>query len=155
MARLPKGWTRLKTIGDVEPVLILVNRDSGKFGTSLDDGEHINECATMAAAEAAAKEINESGAINAMTTDNYYGDSVVRLVTIRVKRVHRGWARMDGTRINEYSTPLMVPDPAAAAAVADKFDECEATKKRVQAIKDEAWEIIKGMKKLEGESGDY
>lgn len=151
MARLPKGWTRLKTIGDVEPVLILVNRDSGKFGTSLDDGENIRECATLADAETFTKEINEAGAIDAMITDTRYSDSVVQLISIRVKRVHRGFARMDGTLINEYGTTLLVPDASAAAALEAKRIEHEETKKRLLAIREEAWQIVKDMTPLKSE----
>lgn len=152
-ARLSGGWTRLKVVGEVEPTQILVNKQTGEFGTMLVGSEEIRAWDTLAAAEAFIKELQEAGAISAVEVDSPFGDEVVRLKPLRVRKIGREWVRMDGTRIGYHRT-LLVPDEAAAAAIEAKRAEHEATKKTMLRLRDEAWEIVRGMQKLDDTSND-
>lgn len=149
-ARLSGGWTRLEVVGDVEPVQLLVNKKTGKFGTLLvGDDATIRDHDTLADARAFIKEMQEAGAIDVVLAEEPYGDQVVQLKPLRVKKIGRDWVRMDGTRI--YYKTLLMPDAAAAAAVEEKRAEHEAAKKTAVRLRDEAWEIVRGMRKLDDE----
>lgn len=148
MARLPKGWTKLKVIGDVEPVQVLINRETGKFGTTL-DGVAIRQWDTLAEAEAFIKDMLESGAVEALCVDTRYDDAPLRLSRIRVKRVAHGWARLDGTRIPYGDYTLYAPDPTVLAMLDQKHEEYEGLKKQMQRVRDESREILNQLKLLE------
>lgn len=146
MARLPKGWTRLKAVGDVETVLILVHRDSGKFGTSL-DGETIRQWSTLAEAEAFVKDLNEASATEIMISYCPIPDQPPQLKSVRARQAGSEWVHVDGTRFH-WNEQLYIPNAEAAAAVDAKRVEHEELKRRLSAIREEAWNIIHRMEKL-------
>jgi hypothetical protein len=148
MARLPKGWARLKEVGEVEPVKVLINRISGQFGTQLMGSEEIRPWATLHEAEAFITEINEAKAVEAVHAREPYGDQVPELVPLRVKRVGRRWVRMDGTAL-PWNAKLYVPDPAAAAAVEERRAAFEAARAAARQVREDAWEIVRKMQPLE------
>lgn len=148
--RLPRGWKRLKTIGDVEPVQILVHSESGKFGTSLDGGITIREWDSLAEAESWVKAINEADAVDAVLAENPFADEVLKLVPVRVRKVGRFWTRMDGTMIGLH-VRLYVPDAAAAAQIEELRKVHSAARETARQAREAAWEVVRSMKVLETE----
>ena len=150
MARLTKGWSRLKTVGEVSPMLILVNRNSGKFGTSIDEGETIREWATMAEAEQFVKDANEVDAINVVYADSTIGDHVLNISAIRVRKAGRDWLKIDGTRIHSYYLDkYRIPNPDTLAKIDALREQHEALRKQMSDLRSQAWDLVRSMEKLE------
>lgn len=145
--RLPRGWQEIKVIGDVEPVRILVHRDTGKFGTTI-DSENIKQHDSLSQAEQYIKDMQEEGAIDALIFDSTYGDAPIDLKPIRIRRAGRFWVRMDGTTLPYHETPY-APDPAIQETVADKRAEWKRKRDELQVLRDEISEIARGLKKLD------
>lgn len=149
MARLSGGWARLKTIGDVSPVLILVNKASGRFGTTIDQGETIKEWPTMAAAEQFVKEINEADAVDVVMVESL-GDHVPCAYPTRVRKTGRFWTKMDGTGIqSHYLSKYFLPDPLVLARIEEIREQHDGLRRAMKDLCDQAWDLVKTMQSLE------
>lgn len=146
-ARLPRGWKEIKTVGDVEPVRILVHKDTGKFGTTI-DSENIMEHDSLAIAEQFVKAMQEDGAIDALVFERSYSDQPVDFRLIRLRRVGRFWVRMDGTRL-PYHLTAYAPDPTIQEAIAGKRAEWDAMREQLNTLREEIRQIALGLKELE------
>lgn len=147
--RLPREWREIKKIGDVEPVRILVHKETGKFGTTI-DSEHIKQHDTLVQAEQFVKAMQSEGAIDALLIDSSYSaynDAPIRLTPTRLRWVGRDWVRMDGNRLG-YQTPYQ-PDPVIQQAVEAKRAEHAALLKQAAALRDEIGDMARSLKKLE------
>ncbi|HEU4328797.1 MAG TPA: hypothetical protein VFS21_37005 [Roseiflexaceae bacterium] len=147
--RLPRGWTRLKSVGDVEPVLVLVNRDTGQFGTVLPGSEEIREWPDLAAAERFIKEMNEQGAVEAVYIAPYSSnDGVLELKPIRVVFRKGRWVRTDGSAVR-FGTTLFFPDADVTAVIARCRDDHAVALKMAAEARNAAFEAVKLLKPLE------
>lgn len=147
--RLPRGWQEIKKIGDVEPVRVLVHKETGKFGTTI-DSESIKQHDTLAQAEQFVKTMQSDGAIDALLIDSSYSaysDVPIRLTPIKLRRVGREWVRMDGNRLG-HQTPYQ-PDPAIQQAVEVKHAEYAAPLKQAATLRDEIGNLARSLKELE------
>lgn len=152
MARLPRGWARLKTIGDVSPVLILVNRESGKFGTSIDDGETIREWDTMAHADQFVKAINEADAVHVVVVEDL-GDEVLQVYPVRIRKTGRFWTKVDGTAIHSYHlTKYFIPDQLVLAEIEQLRQQHDELRKTMRELRDRAWDLVRTMQPVDPES---
>jgi hypothetical protein len=154
MARLPKGWTRLKTIGDVEPIQVLINRNTGRFGTQIGSADSaIREWDNLADAESFIKEMNERGMVEAVLIESHFHDEIPVLRQVRLRRVGHLWVKTDGSRLEYRHTPY-VPNLDIAEALNRKRDEFEAARKALQRIREEAYALCRGFKELQIEAGE-
>ena len=99
MAKLPKGWIRLRVVGHVEPVDLLIHRTSGKFGTLIQhEGAKVESWDTIAEAEARLKQINELDAVEALTGRRAPTTAGARSSSVSGPCACAGWGTCGRTR---------------------------------------------------------
>ncbi len=140
MKRLPRGWTRIKDVGSVDIVRILVHTDRGVFGTLLENSDRVEEHASLADAVLHVKKLQEDGSVEAVHAESdWKGERPITLKSIRVKKRGKYWVRPDGSYV---ANTLYIPDPAVAAELAEIHKKYTILTEQLAALRNEATTLI-------------
>lgn len=154
MERLSREWKRLEVTGKHKNIHLLVNVDTGHFGTMLDnDPMVIQSWDSLPQARAWIKEFDDADAVNAVEAETMFRDEFPKLKPLRARKTTYGWARVDGRTIHSINN-FYLPDPDVDAALAQKQIEYQAAKEEVKRIREEAVTLIRGLTPLSAAGGD-
>lgn len=140
-------------VGTVEPIDIIVNRETGKFGTlAQHEDAKISQWSSMDEAEAHVRRINAEGATDAIIVESGYDSGgkpkFMTITKVRVRQVQGHWAFTSGEWVN-YKM-LYIASPEILAEIEAKRVEFERLYDQMMAVRDEAWDLVKGLEKLNG-----
>lgn len=146
--RLSTGWSRFKTVGDADPITIAVQKSTGRFGiVGAEDGTIIFDAPTLAEVEVKIKEIQSADTIEVLHAHEPFGDQVVQVRRVKVRRTAHEWVYADGSRIG-YRGELYLPTPGIEDAIARKHAEYLALNEALVRCRREGWDLVSALTPL-------
>lgn len=140
--KLPRGYTRLKTLGEIVSCDVLVDQKDGTFAVMPVFGEDgITSChKTLQEAENQIAAMQRENMVEVLYFNGYQSDYFPHFYVGKMRFVNGEWYTERGRRVDR-NTILLIPNPDVLKAFEGFQSEYAAARKRMQDLRQSAIDL--------------
>ena len=148
--KLPRGWTRLKTVGEIIACDILVDQKDGRFSVMPVFGEQgiASYHQTLLEAEKQIAAMQRDNMVEVLCVNEMYGDEFPHTYVAQMRFVNGRWYDTHGRGVDR-KMQILVPTPDLIAVLKNLREEYSKARQRVAEIRKSAIDLAAMSLKME------